>query len=65
MIEEYPDQVDGLHRFGETYAAMGRHGEAAEYFRRTAEHLKGQEVWEQSAVDYWLEMAAEEDKLSR
>lgn len=65
LIDEYPDQVDGLHRFGETYAAMGRHAEAAEYFRRTAEHLKRQEVWEQAAVDYWLDQAAEQDKLER
>jgi tetratricopeptide (TPR) repeat protein len=63
LVEEYPDQVDGLHRFGETYAAMGRHAEAADYFRRTAEHLKGQGVRDRATLDHWLEQAAKQDKL--
>lgn len=35
-MEQYPEQIDGLHRFAELYAAQGERQKAAEYYRKAA-----------------------------
>ena len=65
LLNDYPGQVDGLHRFAETYAAMGRYEEAAEYYRRAAKFMREQEYFEQEAVDVFLAEAAKLEKRSK
>ena len=37
LLEQYPDQVDGFHRYAELFEAQGKNQEAAEYYRKTVE----------------------------
>jgi tetratricopeptide (TPR) repeat protein len=36
LREQYPEQIDGLHRYAELYEARGERRKAAEYYRRAA-----------------------------
>lgn len=36
LLEQYPEQIDGLHRFAELYEAQGERQKAAEYYRKAA-----------------------------
>lgn len=36
LVEQYPEQIDGLHRFAELYETQGERQKAADYYRRAA-----------------------------
>ncbi len=36
LQQQYPEQIDGLHRYAELYEAKGMKRQAAEYYRRAA-----------------------------
>ena len=36
LLEKYPEQIDGLHRFAELYEAQGNRQMAAEYYSKAA-----------------------------
>jgi tetratricopeptide (TPR) repeat protein len=36
LMEQYPEQIDGLHRFAKLYEAQGERQKAAEYYRKAA-----------------------------
>ena len=37
LMEQFPEQIDGVHRYAEVYEAKGDKLKAAEYYRKTAE----------------------------
>lgn len=37
LLEQFPDQIDGLHRYAELFEAQEKNQEAAEYYRKTVE----------------------------
>jgi tetratricopeptide (TPR) repeat protein len=36
LLEQYPEQIDGLHRYAELYEERGERVKAAEYYRKAA-----------------------------
>lgn len=36
LMEQYPEQIDGLHRYAELFEARGERQKAAEYYRKAA-----------------------------
>ena len=35
FLKQFPEQIDGLHRYAALYEAQGKYQEAAEYYRKT------------------------------
>ena len=65
LLSEFPEQIDGLHRFAEVWEARGENLKAAEYYRKTAEFAKQAEGFEKESVDFFkkrAEQLAEEVK---
>ena len=57
LLNEYPEQIEGISRFAQVYEAMGDRVEAAEYYRKSAEFAATNEGFDQDAVDMYLEDA--------
>lgn len=36
LMEQYPEQIDGFHRYAELFEAQGERQKAAEYYRKAA-----------------------------
>ncbi|EFK05303.1 conserved hypothetical protein [delta proteobacterium NaphS2] len=34
LLRQYPEEIDGLHRYAELYEAQGKNWDAAEYYRK-------------------------------
>jgi tetratricopeptide (TPR) repeat protein len=65
LLKEYPEVVDGLHRFGMIYAAMGNHALAAEYYRKAFAYVSDPvRNTEYENHEYFLEKAIEQEKLT-
>jgi tetratricopeptide (TPR) repeat protein len=59
LLEQYPEQIDGLHRFAEVFEAKGDHWQAAEYYRKSAEFAQQAEGFEKASVDNFMKKAEE------
>jgi len=46
LLERYPDQVDGLHRYAEVYEALGDNRKAIEYLKKAKEYMNSHEGFE-------------------
>ena len=57
LLNEYPEQIEGISRFAQVYEAMGEKVKAAEYYRKSAEFAATDEGFDQDAVDMYLEDA--------
>jgi len=57
LLNEYPEQIEGISRFAQVYEAMGDRVKAAEYYRKSAEFAAVNEGFDQEAVDMYLEDA--------
>jgi len=57
LLNEYPEQIEGISRFAQVYEAMGERVKAAEYYRKSAEFATTNEGFDQDAVDMYLEDA--------
>ena len=57
LLDEYPDQIDGISRYAQVYEAMGNRKKAAEYFRKAADFATVNEDFDQESVDLYLEDA--------
>ena len=50
LLEEYPDQIDGLHRSAELWEARKDAGKAAEYYKKAG-------GFDQSTIDFFMQKA--------
>ncbi len=57
LLNEYPEQIEGISRFAQVYEAMGDRKKAAEYYRKSADFAATNEGFDQDAVDMYLEDA--------
>lgn len=57
LLNEYPDQIDGISRYAQVYEAIGDRKKAAEYFHKAAEFATVNEDFDQESVDMYLEDA--------
>ena len=54
LLKEYPDQIDGLKRFGQVYEARGKRHLAADYYQKAADFAKTMPGFDQKSVEYYL-----------
>jgi tetratricopeptide (TPR) repeat protein len=62
LLKEYPEQIDGLHRFAELFEAKGQREQAAEYYLKSAEFAKQADGFEQTSIDNFMQKAEELSK---
>lgn len=62
LLEEYPEQIDGLHRFAELFEAKGQREQAAEYYLKSAEFAKQTDGFEQASIDNFMQKVEELSK---
>lgn len=59
LLDEYPDQIDGLHRLAEVLEAKGEYQQAAGYYLKSAEFAREADGFEQASIDNFMEKAEE------
>lgn len=57
LLNEYPDQIDGLNRLAMVYEARGEKGKAAEHYRKAYHFAMSHEGFDQHAADWFLSEA--------
>jgi tetratricopeptide (TPR) repeat protein len=57
LLDEYPDQIDGLNRLAMVYEARGEKQEAAEHYRKAYHFAMSHEGFDQDAADSFLSEA--------
>ena len=57
LLDDYPDQIDGISRFAQVHEAMGDNVKAAEYYRKSAEFATVNKDFDQESVDMYYEDA--------
>jgi tetratricopeptide (TPR) repeat protein len=57
LLKEYPEQIDGLHRFAQVLEAKGDYRQAAEYYLKSAEFAKQADGFEQTSTDDFMQKA--------
>lgn len=57
LLEQYPDQIDGLHRSAELFEAMENYDKAITFYNLTAEFAEKADGFEQEAVKYFKSKA--------
>jgi len=57
LMEQYPEQIDGLHRYAELYEARGELQKAADYYYRTAEFADKTEGFGKESADFFRKKA--------
>ena len=57
LLEQYPDQIDGLHRSAELFEAMGEHQKAAQYYGKTANFAEQAEGFGKESVEFFRKKA--------
>ncbi len=62
LLKEYPEQIDGLHRFGQVLEAKGEFRQASEYYLKSAEFAKQTDGFEQVSIDRFMQKAEELSK---
>ncbi len=59
LLKEFPDQIDGLHRFAEVLEAKGDYQQAAKYYRKSGEFAKQADGFEEASADHFMKKAEE------
>lgn len=59
LMKQYPEQIDGLHRFAELYEAMGESEKAASYYHKAANFALLDGGFDKRTVDRFREKAEE------
>lgn len=57
LREQYPEQIDGLHRSAELFEAMEDHDKAIIFYNRTADFADQADGFEQESVEYFRNKA--------
>ena len=59
LMEQYPEQIDGLHRYAELYEARGELQKAADYYHRTADFAEKAEGFGRESADFFRKKASQ------
>ena len=59
LTEQYPEQIDGLHRYAELYEARGELQKAADYYHRTADFAEKAEGFGRESADFFRKKATQ------
>jgi len=54
LLEQFPEQIDGLHRYAAVFEAKGDNRKAAEYYRKTVEFAKQAGGFGQEFVNHFI-----------
>jgi tetratricopeptide (TPR) repeat protein len=65
LLDEYPDQVDGLEHFASLYEAEGDLAMAAEYCRKAVHFMQTNPGFDDEGIDWYSEKAAALEKTSK
>jgi uncharacterized protein YecA (UPF0149 family) len=57
LMEQYPEQIDGLHRYAQLFEAQGEQQKAAEYYNQVADFAEQAEGFDKESVEYFRKMA--------
>ena len=57
LLEQYPDQIDGLHRSAELFEAMTNYDKAITFYNLTADFAEQADGFEQKSVEYFRSKA--------
>lgn len=57
LLDEYPDQIDGLNRLAMVYEARGEKRKAAVYYKKAYRFAMSNEGFDQTTVDWFLSEA--------
>ncbi len=57
LQEQYPEQIDSLHRFAELYEAQGENQKAAEYYRKTVDFAEQAGGFGKESIDFFRKRA--------
>ncbi len=57
LLEQYPDQIDGLHRSAELFEAMADYEKAITFYNQTANFAEQADGFEQKTVEYFKNKA--------
>jgi tetratricopeptide (TPR) repeat protein len=64
LLEQYPDDVDGLDRLATVYEAKGQNRMAAEYYRKAAAFMRSRPGFDNEAIEWALKKAFELESTS-
>lgn len=64
LLEQYPEDVDGLDRLATVYEAKGENRMAAEYYRKTADFMRSRPGFDKEAIEWALKKASELESAS-
>jgi uncharacterized protein YecA (UPF0149 family) len=59
LMEQYPEQIDSLHRYAEVYEEKGEVRKAAEYYRKAAEFAERGDGFGESPGEFFRKKALE------
>jgi tetratricopeptide (TPR) repeat protein len=59
LIEQYPEQIDCLHRYAELFEAQEEKQKAAVYYRKAADFAEQADGFDQNTVDFFRKKAGE------
>jgi len=62
LLNDYPDQVDGLNRLAMVYEARGEKDKAADYYRKAADFAESNPGFDKQMVNWFLSEANRMDK---
>ena len=57
LMRQFPEQIDGVHRYAEVYEAKGDNLKAAEYYRKAAEFAKQEGGFGEESIQFFLNEA--------
>jgi len=57
LLEDYPDQIDGLDRLAQVYEARGEKEKAIEYYRKAADFAGSMPGFDKESIDWYLSEA--------
>lgn len=57
LLKQFPEQIDGLHRFAEVFEAKGNNRKAVEYYRKSAKFASQADGFDYESVEFFLKKA--------
>jgi tetratricopeptide (TPR) repeat protein len=65
LLKRFPDQMDGIERLADVYAARGESAKAAQYYRKAAYFAEHGKDYDPELIAYLKERASEQEERAR